>query len=253
MIVRSDVAHSVMRRRIDAGNLRSLTQNSRLPEVAKTRRVEVCMLSSHPGILVAMQSLLSGPNFSPSPLRLKIGPGYDLTAVRLPHAAVYVLDADSVRPATESLIEMIQNRIPMARIVVVVETLQDEGLFPYLRVGAKGVIRYEDLRHDLARSVRVVAAGGYWVPRIQLSRFLDSIVAPPRNFVPQGAPGPLSRREREVHVAILQGLSNKEIGTKMNISERTVKFHVSNLLSKCGAQRRMDLILKGSGNWSSDA
>ena len=43
--------------------------------------------------------------------------------------------------------------------------------------------------------------------------------------------------------SLLQSLSNKEIGDKLNISERTVKFHVSNLLAKFSVQRRADLIL----------
>jgi DNA-binding NarL/FixJ family response regulator len=41
----------------------------------------------------------------------------------------------------------------------------------------------------------------------------------------------------------LENLANKEIASRFNISERTVKFHVSNLLSKFGVRRRADLIL----------
>lgn len=44
--------------------------------------------------------------------------------------------------------------------------------------------------------------------------------------------------------ALLRNLSNKEIGLKLSISERTVKLHVSNLLSKFAVQRRADLILQ---------
>jgi len=53
----------------------------------------------------------------------------------------------------------------------------------------------------------------------------------------------LSRREREVLDCLLENVSNKEIANKLNISERTVKFHVSKLLSKYGVRRRADLIL----------
>ena len=53
----------------------------------------------------------------------------------------------------------------------------------------------------------------------------------------------LSRREREVLQAVLDNLSNKEIAGQLNISERTAKFHVSNLLAKFGVQRRADLIV----------
>jgi DNA-binding NarL/FixJ family response regulator len=48
------------------------------------------------------------------------------------------------------------------------------------------------------------------------------------------------RREREVLDLLLDNLSNKEIAGKLFVCERTVKFHVSNLLSKFGAPRRPD-------------
>jgi LuxR family maltose regulon positive regulatory protein len=63
---------------------------------------------------------------------------------------------------------------------------------------------------------------------------------------PRTVPGALglSQREQEVLASLLLSLSNKEIGDKLNISERTVKFHVSNLLAKFSVQRRADLILQ---------
>jgi DNA-binding CsgD family transcriptional regulator len=53
----------------------------------------------------------------------------------------------------------------------------------------------------------------------------------------------ISGREREVLEALLANLSNKEIAGKLEISERTVKFHVSNLLAKFGVERRQHLLL----------
>lgn len=53
---------------------------------------------------------------------------------------------------------------------------------------------------------------------------------------------PLSHRQQEVLAAVLQNLSNKEIGTKLNVSERTVKFHVSALLKKFEVPSRVSLM-----------
>lgn len=90
-------------------------------------------------------------------------------------------------------------------------------------------------------AVREVAAGGFWVSRALLSRFVDSAIARRPRFV--SAASHLSRREREVHELLMENFSNKEIASRLNMSERTVKFHVSNLLNKHGARRRADLIL----------
>jgi DNA-binding CsgD family transcriptional regulator len=57
---------------------------------------------------------------------------------------------------------------------------------------------------------------------------------------------PLSRRQREVLANIAQNLSNKEIAAKLNVSVRTIKFHVSTLLEKFDVRGRVDLMLEAS-------
>jgi DNA-binding CsgD family transcriptional regulator len=56
----------------------------------------------------------------------------------------------------------------------------------------------------------------------------------------------LSRRQREVLANIAQNLSNKEIAAKLNVSVRTIKFHVSTLLEKFDVRGRVDLMLEAS-------
>jgi DNA-binding NarL/FixJ family response regulator len=73
---------------------------------------------------------------------------------------------------------------------------------------------------------------------------VESIIGARKSAVSRNkTPGTLSRREREVLESLLRNLSNKEIASQLNISERTVKFHVSNLLAKHGVRRRADLIV----------
>jgi DNA-binding CsgD family transcriptional regulator len=61
----------------------------------------------------------------------------------------------------------------------------------------------------------------------------------------------LTRREEEVLDGILRSLSNKEIGSGLNLSERTVKFHVSSLLAKFKVRGRMELVRQTGRNISS--
>ncbi len=91
--------------------------------------------------------------------------------------------------------------------------------------------------------MRDVANGGYWVPRTLLSRFVDCILNESAGRKTISNDVNLSRRERDVIACLLDNLSNKEIASKLHISERTAKFHVSNLLTKYGVGRRADLIL----------
>jgi DNA-binding NarL/FixJ family response regulator len=155
--------------------------------------------------------------------------------------SVCVVDACFPPAATESLVSAVLTGSPEARILVVAEELTEAFAFPLLRLGVKGLMTYAHARREFLPALAAVAKGGYWVPRGLLSRFLDVLLskvpAPP---VPHTL---LSRREQDVLEPLLQNLSNKEIAGKLNISERTVKFHVSNLLAKFSVQRRADLIL----------
>ncbi len=164
-------------------------------------------------------------------------------SARLRRAAVYVLDAYGPRPETEVLIAGILDRFPKTRLLVLAEKFSESNAFPFLRLGAKGLLTYEQAREQLPRALQTVAGGGFWVPRALLSRFVDSILSRLRTRPWVSGTAGLSRREREVLEALLGNLSNKEIAAKLNISERTAKFHVSNLLAKFGVQRRADLIM----------
>ena len=222
-----------------------------------TRRLAVCTISKHPGLLTTMARLLSNGGFKVMPLRLEreqdLGPqsgregNHDQKP--LPHASVFVLDGSSLNLGTEALIDRIRTQYPRARLLVVKETSKDNQVFPYLRLGARGVVQYADAEKDLADAVKAVADGDFWVQRKQLVRFVDWVLATPSYRSTLSGPGSLSRREREVLVSILEGLTNKEIASSLNISERTVKFHVSHLLQKFGAHRRADLIVKQYQLW----
>ena len=115
--------------------------------------------------------------------------------------------------------------------------------FRLLRLGAKGLVRYVELPRHFVSAVREVSSGGFWVPRTLLSRFVDSTLSALRRPKLVSASAHMSRREREVHQLLMENLSNKEIANRLHMSERTVKFHVSNLLGKHGVKRRSDLIM----------
>lgn len=166
----------------------------------------------------------------------------DARQIRVPKAAVYVVDAHAPRPATEALVAAIQARQPESHLLFVAEKFDRGSAFGLLHLGAKGLLSYPKARDQLPRALKAVAGGGFWVPRALLSSFVDSILhAGPRRRTNWAAR--LSPREIQVLDLLLDNLSNKEIASRMKIAERTVKFHVSNVLTKFGVHRRADLIL----------
>jgi DNA-binding NarL/FixJ family response regulator len=208
------------------------------------RHFRVCLLSHHPLVLQDFERVLAGQRFRIQAHQLDSTLAPEMRHMRLPRAAIYVVDASMPRPAVEALIGGILEHLPTVRVVVVAERFGENNSFSLLRLGAKGLVSYSEVHDQLPRAVLMVSEGGFWVSRSVLSRFVDSILRSGRGRrIEGGTTSDLSRREQEVLEALLENLANKEIAHRLHISERTVKFHVSNLLAKFGVRRRADLIL----------
>ncbi len=179
---------------------------------ARKGPLQVCLLSPHPLVLSEFERVLVNPAFKLVSRHLESTLGPDLRHLQVPRAVIYVVDSSET--------------------------------YSLLQLGAKGLLTYDEAREQLPHALPLVASGGFWVPRAVLSAFVDSILGGSRSRrLKADTSADLSRREQEVLNSLLENLANKEIGNKLNISERTVKFHVSNLLSKFGVRRRADLIL----------
>ena len=201
----------------------------------------VCLLSTHPLMLDEFSKKLSRSPFSVKSFRLRQVVFEDVSRLAIPPANIYVVDGHD--PFAAVLVGALVNRFPNSRVIVLSEKFTDANAFPLLELGAKGLLNYSEAAQQLPQAVKTVAEGGFWVERQLLSRFMDSIVHTTRRRLAKAGPSRLSPREREVLGCLLENLSNKEIARKLNISERTAKFHVSNLLTKFDVRRRVDLVM----------
>lgn len=215
-----------------------------MSENSRGHRLKVCLLSPHPLVRSEFERLLPEKQFQFTFKVISATVPAEIQSMSIPRAAVYVVDAQSPQPLIHALIETVLDRNPKARVLVLAARHSDSGTFDFLRLGVKGLLTYVQAEEQWPRALPLVAAGGYWVPRAVLSRFVESILGTRKTSVAKGKlSGTLSRREQEVMESLMLNLSNKEIASKLNISERTVKFHVSNLLAKHGVRRRADLIV----------
>jgi DNA-binding NarL/FixJ family response regulator len=212
---------------------------------ATSSKLKVCLLSPHPMVLEEFRRLLvADPAFQLVCRQLESMLAPDLRNLDVPRASVYVIDAHAARQATGALLGNILDHNAAARLLVVGDNLNETDSYTLLRQGVKGILNYKEAREQLPRALPLVASGGFWVPREVLSRFVDSILSTTQGRrLRSDSPTELSRREQEVLSGLLENLANKEVADRLHISERTVKFHVSNLLAKFGVRRRADLIL----------
>jgi DNA-binding NarL/FixJ family response regulator len=194
-------------------------------------------------VLTEFERLLSPAGFRV--LSRQLEPGSALSGKRfvLPRVQLYVIDSHPSRQAAEVVIGWVVSRAPSSRQVVIAQKFTEANAFPLLRLGTKGLLTYDEATGQLPDALQTVSHGGFWVPRRLLARFVDSVLYVIRKRGMPRSPADLSQREREALDALLENLSNKEIASRLHISERTAKFHVSHLLAKFGVRRRADLIL----------
>jgi DNA-binding NarL/FixJ family response regulator len=150
-------------------------------------------------------------------------PDVAILDVRLP-------DGDGVSVCRE-----LKSQLPELACLMLTSFADDEALYDAIMAGAQGYVLKQIRGSDLTGAVRTVARGGSLLdPRATasvMSRLREqATVEDPL----QG----LTEREREILELIGEGLSNREIGERMFLAEKTVKNYVSNLLAKLGMQRR---------------
>lgn len=120
---------------------------------------------------------------------------------------------------------------PNARVVVLSIRSGDEDIHRSLQSGAKGYLLKHDSSTHLFEAIRVVHSGRRYIPPDVATQLAERFPA-----------SDMTTRELEILKELVCGKTNKEIAEELSISEPTVKFHVSNILMKLGANDRTEAV-----------
>ncbi|HEV7655556.1 MAG TPA: response regulator transcription factor [Mycobacteriales bacterium] len=152
-----------------------------------------------------------------------VRPDVAVLDVRLP-------DGDGVTVCRE-----LRSQLPDLRCLMLTSFADDDALFDAIMAGASGYVLKQIRGTDLVGAVRMVASGQSLLDPRTTARVLERM----RTAVEKGGPiATLSDQERTVLALIGEGLTNRQIGERMFLAEKTVKNYVSHLLAKLGMQRR---------------
>ena len=143
---------------------------------------------------------------------------------------VILLDLEMPKVDGVAALQGLRDAGSEARTIVFTAYDTDERILRSLRSGARGYLLKGASRAEIFDAIRTVHSGGSLLGSAVTSRLLEHIE--------QGdeRPSDLTPRELEVLALLASGLKNAEIADELFISERTVKFHVSSILAKLGAE-----------------
>lgn len=154
---------------------------------------------------------------------------------------VALIDISMLGNGLELLREVVR-RWPRIRTAMLTVSAEDEDVFRAIDLGASGYILKGISAVDLVSAVEAIAQGQSFVSPslgVQLMTIL-------RHQTTQTSDRSLSRQELKVLRYLLEGKSNSEIASQMNISIKTVKFHFTNIFEKTGTNSRVALALKAA-------
>jgi two-component system, NarL family, response regulator LiaR len=160
-------------------------------------------------------------------------------ALRLVHElAPDVVLMDLLMPVMDGIAATaaIRKEAPGTEVIALTSVLEDASVTGAVRAGAIGYLLKDTESEELVRAIRAAANGQVQLSPQALARLMREVRAPE-------SPETLTERETEVLRLLAQGQSNKEIARALTIGEKTVKTHVSNILSKLGVPSRTQAAL----------
>jgi len=133
----------------------------------------------------------------------------------------------------------IKNERPAIQVLMLTSFGDEQAVMASIMAGASGYLLKNVGRSDLLRAIRAVAQGQNLLDPSVTKRVMERLARLTAKEQDQSLQG-VSEREKEVLVLVAQGLTNKEIASKLVISENTARNHVSRLLEKLGLGRRSE-------------
>ncbi|KUP09841.1 LuxR family transcriptional regulator [Bacillus coahuilensis m2-6] len=135
--------------------------------------------------------------------------------------------------ATRNIIE----KWPEAKIIIVTSFIDDEKVYPALEAGATSYMLKTSKASDIADAIRKTH-GGQSILEPEVTGKMMSRMRKPSHPHEE-----LTNREMEILLLMAEGKTNSEIGEDLFIAHKTVKTHVSNILSKLGVQDRTQAVI----------
>lgn len=140
----------------------------------------------------------------------------------------------------EAIRQLVRERC-RTRIIVYTASTQMESCVAALEAGARGYVLKGSHGSELFTAISEVAAGQTFITPVFASAVIMAMRRVPTR--PADDPG-LTRREDQIVDELMLGLSNREIAVKLQMSEKTVKYHMTQIMQKLNVRNRLEVVIE---------
>jgi DNA-binding NarL/FixJ family response regulator len=160
---------------------------------------------------------------------------------------VILLDLDMGGDSGLDLLPKLLSAAEGARVIILTGVRDPGEHYRAMRLGASGLVLKEKAAEVVIKAIEKVHAGELWFDRSMMGSVIAEIArdnGPKKKSDPETAKiATLTEREREVVALIGEGLKNKQIASRLFISETTVRHHLTSIFDKLGTSDRLELVI----------
>ncbi|MBP8002137.1 MAG: response regulator transcription factor [Chloroflexi bacterium] len=134
----------------------------------------------------------------------------------------------------------IATAFPVIRLMMLTVSEDEDNLLNALRAGARGYVLKGVSARQLANAIRMIAEGGVYISPAMAGSILFEMATSDQEPDPFND---LTQREKEILQLVAQGLTNREVGEQLSLSEKTIKHYMTNVLQKLHVRSRVQAVL----------
>jgi DNA-binding NarL/FixJ family response regulator len=211
-------------------NMAQSASSAGISEPGRNKAIRVLLADDHPVVRLGLASCLARHEQV-----MVVGEAADgreaIKKAKELSPEVLLLDIDMPNLDGLAAMEILRNDMPGLKVIVLSMLHQPDYVARVLRSGASGYILKDSRPEELIRAIEAVHAGGTYFSGEVARIALNSLVNSTNSKEPLSL---LSNREREVLVAIAEGMTNKEIASRLGIGVRTVESHRERVMQRLG-------------------
>jgi two-component system NarL family response regulator len=194
-------------------------------------RIRVLVVDDHPLMRIGLRARIDAE--SDMEVVAEAGDGPAAIAAYTAHKPdIMLLDLRLPGMDGPQIITVIRQDDPAAKIIILTTYDADEDVYRAVQAGARGYLLKGTFAEGIMEAIRNVHAGRRLIAPEVAGRLADRVSSPS-----------LTSREVAVLELVAKGMSNKEIGAALFVSETTIKYHLKNIYAKLGASDRTEAAL----------